>query len=222
MLKKKYLIIILSMILFIFVPANEENQSTENHIEIELFFENIKIDQINFTDVTRINIHHDDNNDITISYQSNRVYIKSPDQETKITLILPIQNRYIYTFQSSDEYSYCQFSFDQFFLFQNGKLVVHFKDNVLSIEDEKNESGIRIDQEMIRIKHEDGTTTDISSKGIINSNKEKDNQFNGFWGKIIGNAIQFGIKFALNNIAGSPGDLAKVFINSDLNENTTE
>ena len=63
------------------------------------------------------------------------------------------------------------------------------------IKDKENHSVIKVDDDKIYIRNEDGTETEISSKGI-----------------------QFGAHLALTRIGDSPETMAKFFINSDLDE----
>ena len=133
MLKKKLLKISLSIILFNILYANNEKILIESNSEIELFFENVEIEQIIFLNALQIKVDFDPDDEVTVEKQENNVYIKAADRKTKIELSLPEKATYIYTFKQSDEDSYCQFSIEKFYVYQNEKLVVHFKDNILQV-----------------------------------------------------------------------------------------
>ena len=215
---KKSRILSQFIILLIFSYANIESREADTEEEIQLFLENIEINSIQYQNICDIKIDCDPEKTVMIEKQNNKVYIKSNNEIIKIDLILPEKSTYMYTFKNADNDSYCKFSMQKFYLYQNEKLVVQYKNNVLLIEDDTNNSRIKIDKNKTEIKNEDGSITEISSDGIISSDKDKDDQYNGFWGKIIGNALQFGINLAMEKIAETPADMAKVFINTDLNE----
>ena len=217
MLNKHLIIISLYFLSFIIMAAKNERNDGEAENEIQLSFVNIEIENIIFENTSDIKVNSIPNN-VTLDKQNNRITVKSKEENTKIDIVLPANLIYIYSFQNDENNSYCQFSKDNFYLYQNEKSVVKYEDHVLLIVDDKNNSGIRIDKNKTEIINEDGSITEISSEGIIRSNKNMDDQFNGFWGRIIGNALQFGINLAIDKIAETPAEMAKVFINTDLRE----
>jgi hypothetical protein len=218
MVKKFFIIIAVIMIGFIY--AGQTTVSVTNYDSIELFFENVIIDDIKFEGKSDIKIEFDSEDDVTVKRKSKRVIITASDEKTKIRLILPNRKTYYYTMNKSDKEAYCQFTKDKFTLYEDDEKVVTFKEGILLITNHENETVIKVDDEKIYIRDEEGNETEISSEGITSTENEDNDQFDGFWGKMLGNAIQYGAQLALSEIGDSPGTVAKFFINSDLDEDS--
>jgi hypothetical protein len=218
------LLIFCSLLIIGFVCAEQNKISVKDYDKIELCFENVKIEEIEFHGKTEIKVYFDSEDRVTMKRENNKVTITAPKEKTEIELILPERKTYTYTMKESDKEAYCQFTEDEFNLYQeNNKEIVRFKDGILLITDDDDDTVVKIDDDKIFIRDDDGTETEISSKGITSSDKTDEDQFDGFLGKVIGNALQYAAHLALAEIGDSPGAIAKFFINSDLdNENEVQ
>jgi sulfur transfer complex TusBCD TusB component (DsrH family) len=205
-----------SLLIISFVCAEQSKISVKNFDKIELCFENVRIEEIDFSGKSEIKITFDSEDDVTVRRENNKVIIAAPKEKTEIRMILPERKTYTYTMKESDKEAYCQFTEDKFNLYQEEEKIVSYKDGILLIMDEDNETVIKVDDEKIYIRDDDGTETEISSKGITSNDKEDEDQFDGFWGKVVGNAIQYAAHLAITELGDSPGAMAKIFINSDL------
>ena len=210
--------VLLCLFLSGLIYAGQSKISVKDYDKIELCFENIVIDDIEFSGKSDIKIYSDSEDDVTIKKENGKIFISAAEEETKIDIILPKNKTYTYILQESEKDTRCQFTQDEFNLFEEDIKVVIYKDGVLLIKDKENHSVIKVDDDKIYIRNEDGTETEISSKGIISSDDDSDDHLDGFFGKILGNAIQFGAHLALSRIGDSPETMAKFFINSDLDE----
>jgi hypothetical protein len=198
--------------------AGQAKVDLRDYHKVELCFENVVIDEITFKGTSEIKINFDSEDDVTVKRDANKIIITAPTEKTKIDLVLPKHRTYYYTMTESDNEAYCQFTKDEFSLYDAKKKVVAYKDGILLITDKEKDTMIKVDDDKIYIRNEDGTETEISSKGIISTDKQDEEQYDGFWSKVIGNAIQFTANLALTEMGDSPGAMAKFFINADLDE----
>jgi sulfur transfer complex TusBCD TusB component (DsrH family) len=199
-----------------FVCAEQSKISIKEYDKIELCFENVLVDEIKFSGKTEIKIYYDSEDNVTIKREANKVIIAAPTEKTKIQMFLPEHKTYTYMMKESDKEAYCQFTEEKFTLYEEEEKIVSFKDGILLITNKDNETVIKVDDEKIYIRDEDGKETEISSKGITSNDTQDEDQFKGFWGKVIGNALQYAAHLAIAELGDSPGAMAKVFINSDL------
>jgi hypothetical protein len=217
MIKKIGVSVTLFILSFMLTYAAQTKVSVKNYDKIELYFENVLIDEICFTGYAEIKIEFDSDDSVTVKQDGKKVIITASEEKTRIRMILPKDKTYYYNMQASNKDAYCKFTQEYFYLYESGNKVISLAEGVLLINDD--DTTIRVDDEKIYIRNDDGKETEISSNGIITSNNEDEDQSDGFWGKIIGNAIQFGVHLAITKIADSPSAMAKLFINSDLDEN---
>jgi hypothetical protein len=209
-------LIIFSVFMIGLSYAEEAKIALRDYHKVDLCFENVVIDELIFKGSSDIKVNFDAEDEVTIKREANKIIITAPTEKTRIDLVLPKNRTYTYTMKDSDKEAYCQFTEDEFTLYDAEKKVVTYKDGILLITDKDKDTMIKVDDEKIYVRNEDGTETEISSRGITSNDKQDEDQCDGFWGKVIGNALQFTANLALAEIGHSPGGMAKFFINSDL------
>ncbi|MDA3813477.1 MAG: hypothetical protein PF570_04410 [Candidatus Cloacimonetes bacterium] len=181
------------------VPVKEKN--------ITLEFENIHIKDIEFISGNKIEIEHAKNADVTIVKEKQKVIIKA-DKTAKIDLFLPSEK--IYTLM--EDGGKIEFNENRVTIIEGENKVVEFRDGGLFVTD--NDETVEISADGI-IVNSDDEHVEISSRGIIVEAPDESQHITGFWGQLLGGAINFITKYSIGWIGNNPGFIVKHIINDD-------
>lgn len=176
---------------------------------ITLEFENIHIKDIEFIGGNKIEIEHAKNADVTIVKDKKKVII-SADNFAKIDLLLPSDKIYIL----KEDGGRIEFDESSVTIFEGGNKVVEFRDGGLFVTDDG--STVEISSEGI-IVNDDDEYVEISSRGIIVETPDETQHITGFWGQLLGGAINFITRHSIGWVGNNPGFIVKHIINDDDN-----
>ena len=174
---------------------------------ITLEFENIHIKDIEFIGGNKIEIEYAKKADVKIVKEKNKVIFKA-DQTAKIDLLLPSDK--IYTL--IEEGGKIEFNESSVTIFEGGNKVVEFRDGGLFVTD--GGETVEISSEGIIVNDGDDYI-EVSSRGIIVETPDETQHITGFWGQLLGGAINFITKHSIGWIGNNPGFIMKHIINDD-------
>ena len=172
---------------------------------ITLEFENIHIKEIEFVEGNVIEIESAKNVDIEIIHEKGKLIIKS-EEVAKIELELPMDKTYLLF----DDEGKIEFNENRVTITDGGKTVVEFRDGGLFVTDD--EETVEISADGIIVNDED-EYVEISSRGIIVDTADEQQQITGFWGQLLGGAINFITKHSIGWIGNNPGFIIKHIVN---------
>ncbi|MDP8201902.1 MAG: hypothetical protein P9M11_07140 [Candidatus Tenebribacter burtonii] len=178
-----------------------------NEKNVTLEFENIHIKDIEFIDGNKIEIEHTKNTDVEIVKEKNKIIFKA-DKTAKINLLLPLEK--IYTF--FEDGGKIEFNENRVTIIEGEEKVVEFRDGGLFVTD--NDETVEISSEGIIVNDAD-EHVEISSRGIIVESSDENQHITGFWGQLLGGAINFITRHSVGWIGNNPGFIIKHIINDD-------
>lgn len=174
---------------------------------ITLEFENIHIKDIEFIDSNKIEIEHAKNTDVEIVKEKNKVIFKA-DRTAKIDLLLPLEK--IYTL--IEDGGKIEFNENRVTIIEGEEKVVEFRDGGLFVTEDG--GTVEISSEGIIVNDGD-EFVEVSSRGIIVESPDETKHITGFWGQLLGGAINFITKHSVGWIGNNPGFIVKHIINDD-------
>ncbi len=174
---------------------------------ITLEFDNIHIKDIEFIDGNKIEIEHAKNADLMIDKDKQKVIVKA-ENFAKIDLLLPLNK--IYTL--IEDGGRIEFNESSVTIFEGGNKVVEFRDGGLFVTEDG--GTVEISSEGI-IVNDDDEFVEISSRGIIVETPDETQHITGFWGQLLGGAINFITRHSIGWIGNNPGFIVKHIINDD-------
>ena len=174
---------------------------------ITLEFENIHIKNIEFIDSNKIEIEHAKNTDVEIVKEKNKVIFKA-DRTAKIDLLLPLEK--IYTL--IEDGGKIEFNENRVTIIEGEEKVVEFRDGGLFVTEDG--GTVEISSEGIIVNDGD-EFVEVSSRGIIVESTDETKHITGFWGQLLGGAINFITKHSVGWIGNNPGFIVKHIINDD-------
>ena len=175
--------------------------------DITLEFDNIHIKDIEFIDGNMIEIEHAKNADLMIDKDKQKVIIKA-ENLAKIDLLLPLDK----TYTLIEDGGRIEFNENSVTIFEGGNKVVEFRDGGLFVTDDG--GTVEISSEGI-IVNDDDEHVEISSRGIIVESTDETQHITGFWGQLLGGAINFITRHSIGWIGNNPGFIVKHIINDD-------
>jgi len=176
---------------------------------IILEFENIRLKDIEFVDSNKIEIEHAKKADVIISKEKGKVIIKS-DVMTKIDLLLPMDR--LYTLNKDG--NKIEFNENKVSIYEGKNKIVEFRDGGLFVTD--NDETVEISSEGIIVNDKD-EYVEISSRGIIVDTPDDNQNLTGFWGQLLGGAINFITKISIGWIGNNPEFIVKHIVNDKDN-----
>ena len=174
---------------------------------ITLEFENIHIKDIEFIDGNKIEIEHAKKADVTMVIEKNKVIIKA-ENSAKIDLLLPTEK--IYTL--IEDGAKIEFNESRVTIIEGEDKVVEFRDGGLFVTD--GGETVEISSEGIIVNDGD-EYIEVSSRGIIVESPDETQHITGFWGQLLGGAINFITRHSVGWIGNNPGFIIKHIINDD-------
>jgi len=174
---------------------------------VTLEFENIHLKDVEFIDSNKIMIEHGKKADVEIIREEQKVKFLA-DSMTKIKLLLPLSK----TYTLGEEDGKIEFNEKRVSIFEGKNKVVEFRDGGLFVTD--NDETVEISSEGIIVNDED-EYVEISSRGIIVESSDENQHITGFWGQLLGGAINFITKFSIGWIGNNPGFIVKHIVNDD-------
>ncbi len=183
------------------VPVKEKN--------ITLEFENIHIKDIEFISGNKIEIEHAKDTDVTIVKENQKVIIKA-DKTAKIDLFLPSEK----TYTLLEDGGKIEFNENRVTIIEGEEKVVEFRDGGLFVTEDG--GTVEISSEGIIVNDGD-EYVEISSRGIIVESPDETQHITGFWGQLLGGAINFITRHSVGWIGNNPGFIVKHIINDDDN-----
>jgi len=174
---------------------------------VTLEFENIHIKDIEFIDGNKIEIEHTKNTDVEIVKEKNKIIFKA-DKTAKINLLLPLEK--IYTF--FEDGGKIEFNENRVTIIEGEEKVVEFRDGGLFVTEDG--GTVEISSEGIIVNDGD-EFVEVSSRGIIVESPDETQHITGFWGQLLGGAINFITRHSVGWIGNNPGFIIKHIINDD-------
>ncbi len=202
---RSILVIIMLTAALTLSAVTQEVLIKEKNITLE--FDNIHIKDIEFIDGDKIEIEHAKNADVSIVKDKQKVMISS-EVSAKIDLLLPLDK--IYTL--IEDGGRIEFDESSVTIFEDGNKVVEFRDGGLFVTDDG--GTVEISSEGI-IVNDDDEHVEISSRGIIVESTDETQHITGFWGQLLGGAINFITRHSIGWIGNNPGFIVKHIINDD-------
>ena len=174
---------------------------------VTLEFENIHIKDIEFISGNKIEIEHAKDADVTIVKEKQKVIIKA-DKTAKIDLFLPSEK----TYTLLEDGGKIEFNENRVTIIEGENKVVEFRDGGLFVTD--NDETVEISAGGIIVNSND-EHVEISSRGIIVEAPDETQHITGFWGQLLGGAINFITRHSVGWIGNNPGFIVKHIINDD-------
>jgi len=202
-MKRYILVIVILMFLISLSAAEQDVMVKENKLMLE--FHNIQIDDIEFVDGDVVNIEHSDKDKVQIELNDGTLKITS-DKLSDIDLELP--NSKLFVIQKDG--ARIEFSESRVSILDNERTLVEFRDGGLFVTDDGETVEISADG-IIVDDNEDHV--EISSRGIIVDTPDEQQNITGFWGQLLGGAINFITKHTIGWIGNNPGFIIKHIIN---------
>ena len=202
----KSILVMIMVTAVITLPAvTQDVLVKEKNVTLE--FENIHIKDIEFIDSNKIEIEHAKNTDVEIMKEKNKVIFKA-DETAKIDLLLPLGK----TYSLIEEGGKIEFNENRVTIIEGKEKVVEFRDGGLFVTEDG--GTVEISSEGI-IVNDDNEHVEISSRGIIVESPDETQHITGFWGQLLGGAINFITKHSVGWIGNNPGFIVKHIINDD-------
>ena len=202
----KSILVMIMVTAVITLPAvTQDVLVKEKNVTLE--FENIHIKDIEFIDSNKIEIEHAKNTDVEIMKEKNKVIFKA-DKTAKIDLLLPLGK----TYSLIEEGGKIEFNENRVTIIEGKEKVVEFRDGGLFVTEDG--GTVEISSEGIIVNDGD-EFVEVSSRGIIVESPDETQHITGFWGQLLGGAINFITKHSVGWIGNNPGFIVKHIINDD-------
>ncbi|MBT3169326.1 MAG: hypothetical protein HN334_05625 [Candidatus Cloacimonetes bacterium] len=202
----KNLLIVVLLLSVIGLNANVQKVVLKGN-EIELSFENVKIGKIEFIKGEKMIVDCKKDEAVNIEEVAGKFIIFS-EMEVKINLKLPENKTYLYT----DEDVKITFNAEKVKLIADDGTEVDFIDGELFVNSEN--ENVQIGKNGIIVNDKD-EFVEVSSRGIIVESPDETQHITGFWGQLLGGAINFITKHSIGWIGNNPGFIVKHIINDD-------
>ncbi|MBT3756422.1 MAG: hypothetical protein HOG24_09100 [Candidatus Cloacimonetes bacterium] len=176
-----------------------------NEKNIILEFDNVNIKEIEFIEGNVIVIEHSKNFDVEIIQEKGKMIVKS-ENIAKVELELPIEK----TYTLMENEAKIEFDYSRVTIIEDETTVVEFRDGGLFVTE--GEDTVEISADGI-IVHDDDEHVEISSSGIIIDSPDEQQRITGFWGQLLGGAINFITKHSIGWIGNNPGFIVKHIVN---------
>ena len=202
-MKRSILIMMMLMGIIALSAITQEVLMNEENITLE--FENIHIKDIEFTESDVIEIEHPKNDEVEIIEEKGKLIIKS-EYSAKIELKLPIGK----TYTLIEDDGKIEFNHSRVTIIEDDSTIVEFRDGGLFVTE--NGDTVEISAEGIIVNDND-EHVEISSRGIIVDSPDETKHITGFWGQLLGGAINFIAKHSIGWIGNNPGFIVKHIVN---------
>ncbi|MEA2095445.1 MAG: hypothetical protein U9P73_01960 [Candidatus Cloacimonadota bacterium] len=204
-MKRSILVMIMLTAVFMLSAVTQDVLVKEKNVTLE--FENIHIKDIEFIDGNRIEIEHAKNADVQIVKEKQKVSIIS-EKGAKIELELPLGKTYTLIKDGAK----IEFTESRVTILEGEDKVVEFRDGGLFVTEDG--GTVEISSEGI-IVNDDDEYVEVSSRGIIVESPDETQHITGFWGQLLGGAINFITRHSIGWIGNNPGFIVKHIINDD-------
>lgn len=205
---RRFVLITIILVLVVSLSAiSQKFPIKENELTLE--FENIQIKDIEFIDGNVIAIEHSEKDVVEVTQAKGKLIIGS-DYITKIELKLPIGKLYVL----EEDGDRLEFNESMVSIIEDEKVVIEFRDGRIFVTDDG--ETVEIGADGIIINDDDGHV-EISSRGIIVDTPDEQQHITGFWGQLLGGAINFVTKHTIGWIGSNPGMIVKHIVNDNHN-----
>jgi hypothetical protein len=208
----KKLLVVLVLMSWTFHMFSDVQSFEVNFDDVELEFENIYLKDVEFCKGNEIIIKTHDFSDLDIVQNAYKMTI-SADEETKISIELPITKRYQYMCDDG----ICKFDCETLNFDGDDVFVIISSDGIKVNEYDGSE--VVINDEGIYVK-DDNEIVKINEDGITIEGDD-DFKLHGLFGTILGSFVRGVVNTAFTSIGRSPDKVFKHIVNDEDNEITT-
>jgi len=207
----KKLLVVLVLMSWAFHMFSDVQSFEVNFDDVELDFENIYLKDVSFCKGNSIIIKTRNSSDIVVSKDAYKFTI-SADEETKISIELPITKKYQYT----TEDGICKFDCETLNFDGNDVFVIISPEGVKV--NEYNGSQVVINDEGIYV-NDDNEIVLINEDGITIEGDD-DLKIHGLFGLILGSFVKGVVNTAFSTVGRTPEKVFKYVVNEEDNETT--
>jgi len=204
-MKRSIIVVIMISAALLLSAVTQDITVKEKALTLE--FDNVFIKDIVFVDGNDIVIDHAKDAKVIISKDKQVINIKAEDY-AKIKLEFPIGKIYTLIVDGGK----VEFNENRVSIFEDNVKKVEFRDGGLFITDDGENVEISSDGILVNSGDE---FVEVSSRGIIVETPEESQHITGFWGQLLGGAINLITKSTIGWIGNNPGYIVKHMINDD-------